>query len=297
MDTHKFYVLLAVCRLGSYTAAARELGYSTSGVARMMESLNEEMGFPLLTSVPQGMRLTEEGRALLPEIRRLVAAGSQIREKRDEIKGLITGTLNIGSYSSTAARWLPPILHEYVGKYPGVSVHLEEGSNQLLVDGLRGGTLSCAFLRKPSHYEGDWIPLKEDRLLLWIPSGWKLAAEKAVRPKELDGVPFINPLPHLDTDTEALLHKYHVHPDYRLTTKSNYTCWCLVAAGLGVSINNELMSLGWKGPVTVRPFLPNETISLGMALPSLKEASPALKAFIACTKSFLSSFSTGPAAY
>lgn len=39
----------------------------------------------------------------------------------------------------------------------------------------------------------------------------------------------------------------------------------MVAAGLGVSINNELVSENWKEDVVTRPFVPEEKITLGIA--------------------------------
>ena len=77
------------------------------------------------------------------------------------------------------------------------------------------------------------------------------------------------------------------------STAPRYAVWSshamrrMVAAGLGVSINNELVSENWKEDVVTRPFVPEEKITLGIALPSLRDASPALKKFIAEMKAHL----------
>ena len=47
------------------------------------------------------------------------------------------------------------------------------------------------------------------------------------------------------------------------------------------------MSENWKEDVVTRPFVPEEKITLGIALPSLRDASPALKKFIAEMKAHL----------
>ena len=179
MDTNKYAALLSIIRLGSLSAAAEKMGYSPSGMTRMMDSLENEMGFPLLHRTSQGVQLTEEGKRLLPSIRELLLAEKKTRAVRCDILSLTAGELFIGSYSSTAAVWLPPVLHRYCDLYPDVAVHLREGSNRELLEALQDGELSCAILSEPRSYKGDWIPLMEDRLLVWLPADSKLAEKEA----------------------------------------------------------------------------------------------------------------------
>ena len=48
MDTAKIAALLAAAELGSISKAADSLGYTQSGVTHIVNSLEEEAGFPLL---------------------------------------------------------------------------------------------------------------------------------------------------------------------------------------------------------------------------------------------------------
>ena len=63
-----------------------------------------------------------------------------------------------------------------------------------------------------------------------------------------------------------------------------YTCWTMVEAGLGISMDNAFSSLRWSGRVKVLPFATEDRLELGMALPSLDQASPALKKFLEYVK-------------
>ena len=54
----------------------------------------------------------------------------------------------------------------------------------------------------------------------------------------------------------------------------------LVEAGLGVSMNNRLMTAQWQGRVAILPMDPPHTITIGIAIPSRDGASPAVKKFI-----------------
>ena len=62
----------------------------------------------------------------------------------------------------------------------------------------------------------------------------------------------------------------------------------MVAAGLGISFNQRLISQKWNGDVVEIPFEPRRDVLLGIAIPSMKDASLATKKFIACVKEVLS---------
>jgi DNA-binding transcriptional LysR family regulator len=58
---------LDVSRYGSFTVAARELGWTQSAVSRQISSLESALGgVPLFDRLPRGVRLTAHGRTLLP---------------------------------------------------------------------------------------------------------------------------------------------------------------------------------------------------------------------------------------
>lgn len=287
METKKYQALLKAVELGSITAAAQELDYSPSGLTRVLDSLEKELGFPVLFRGPQGVEFTREGKAIVPKLREILRYEAQIEEYCASLQGLVKGELYIGSYYSIATQWLPTILKRFQEDYPGIRVHVQEAGNRSLQDALNQRDLQCCLYNKPDNYEGDWIPLYSDRLTAWIPKSHPLAKKRALDPMDLHGMPFIEALPHQKTDTGAFLKKYGVIPKILFTTSDMYTCWTMVEAGLGLSIDNELSSRRWKGNVKVVPFKVPDRIELGIALPSAKEASPALKKFIEYVKEYV----------
>ena len=61
MEAVKCEAFLAAAELGSLTATAELLGYTQSGVTRMIGTLEEELGFPLFLRSKKGVQLTENG--------------------------------------------------------------------------------------------------------------------------------------------------------------------------------------------------------------------------------------------
>ena len=59
METTKCAVLMCVLECGSLSRAAEELGYTQSGVSRVLKSLEEEIGLELLRRNNGGVTPTE----------------------------------------------------------------------------------------------------------------------------------------------------------------------------------------------------------------------------------------------
>lgn len=100
MDSVKCEALLTAAEQGSLTRAGEILGYTQSGITRMIRSLEQETGFPMLIRTQHGVRLTADGKAMLPALRNIVKAQQIAAEQGAAIRGVIQGSLNIGSYYS-----------------------------------------------------------------------------------------------------------------------------------------------------------------------------------------------------
>uniref|UniRef100_UPI00308083DE LysR family transcriptional regulator n=1 Tax=Acidaminococcus timonensis TaxID=1871002 RepID=UPI00308083DE len=177
-ETNKYKALLQAIEQGSITAAARELEYSPSGLTRVLDGLERELGLPLLQRSPQGVELTLEGQDLLPAIRELLYWAGQIQERSASLQGLEQGELAIGSYYSIASCWLPAILRDFQRDFPHIRIHVQEAGNRTLLQGLRERKLSCCLFNRNAGYQGDWIPLYQDRLVAWIPESRPLMGQR-----------------------------------------------------------------------------------------------------------------------
>ena len=127
MDSIKCQALLLAIQHGSLTAAGKELGYTQSGITRMIQSLEEEIGFPLLVRNNQGVQLSQRtpndarlsgSRPGVPKGRRPRRCHSRRLGRRPQRR----------CYYSIAAAWMPKILSKFQELYPNVSVHLMEGT-------------------------------------------------------------------------------------------------------------------------------------------------------------------------
>ena len=84
MDTEKCRVLLTVLHERSLSAAAEALGYTPSGISRLVDSLERETGFPLLHRGRGGVSATRACQELLPLMRRMAELDEQYQQLATE---------------------------------------------------------------------------------------------------------------------------------------------------------------------------------------------------------------------
>lgn len=100
-------VLVTVIEESSFTAAAKALGLTQSGVSQAVQSLEDAVGVKLVARRREGIELTEIGRLALVEARAALGAVERFRQHCASWAGLDRGTLRIGSVGSAVSRLLP----------------------------------------------------------------------------------------------------------------------------------------------------------------------------------------------
>lgn len=84
-------VFVEISRLGSYRKAAEKLGYTTAGISYIVDNMEEYAGLHLFVRKYGGVRLTSDGKALLPFMQKLFEYEQIVDEQIDRIKGIETG--------------------------------------------------------------------------------------------------------------------------------------------------------------------------------------------------------------
>lgn len=280
MDESKYEAFLLAVDHGSLTAAAEYLGYTQSGITRIIKGLEDELGFPLFIRSKKGVRLTENGKTMVPLFREIYRSMQNIKQTSADICGTVRGTLTIGCYFSIASVWMPTLLRGFQEQYPGLSISLYEGSNLTMDRFLNEKSVDCCFCALPRTASVDWIPIFEDEVVAWVPKDHPAAKAGVLDIRDLAKEPFIQTHPGEDTETDTLIHKFHLKLDVRFTTLNAYTTYNMVSNGLGISLDQKLRARKWSGNVAEVPLSPRQFESLGIAVPSLSDASPAAKKFI-----------------
>jgi DNA-binding transcriptional LysR family regulator len=253
-------VFLAVARHGSFTTAARTLGWTQSAVSRQISSLEAALGGgPLFDRLPRGVRLTEAGRILVPYAETVAGALYGAGRELAALREGAAGRLRFGAFPSADAALVPHALAAFRARYPGVRVTREEGLTPGLLDRLADGHLEVAVVSTTGRAPLEAYELHhllDESLYVAVPAGHPLAREDApVRLGVLADADWISggPRPEgtlLDAALRQGFRPRVAHVVAEWTAKQGY-----VAAGLGVALVPALAAASVRPDVALVPVL------------------------------------------
>lgn len=114
--------LEAVDRLGSASAAARELSLTQSAISRQLKALEEQTGIALVDRENMRLELTPVAREYVAEIR---IALQRIAQASLKMKANPAGgTLNLSILPAFGMHWLAPRLRDFATRHPEVTLNL-----------------------------------------------------------------------------------------------------------------------------------------------------------------------------
>ena len=279
MALDKYQTLMSVVDCGSLTRAAAELGVTQSAVSHSLDSLEKELGFTVIRRSRAGVQLTSEGERLLPAVRGLLAAAEQLNQTASSIRGLESGTVRIGAFTSVAVHWLPPVLKEFQQDYPKVDFKLLNGDYHDVEQWLADGSVDVGFVAMPAGVDCECIPLLEDRLLAILPRHSRFENYPKFPLVECETEPFISLLQSSDHDARRALEAAGVKPNVRFYTKDDYAVIAMVEQGLGISIMPELLLKGRHDDLQILPLIPEAKRTIGLAIAAGDRAGPATRRF------------------
>ena len=280
METARCRAFLAAAETGSFSKAAEALSYTPSGVNQLVTALEKELGFPVFRRNTKGVTLTENGEMLLPAVREFLRQEDRIFELSAEMNGLLIGSVTIAAYSSIATHWLPAVISAFQQDYPQIRIRLMEGIWQEVSKWLDDRAADIGFFSYQEGMPYEWIPLAEDPMLALLPKDHPLAGAEAYPLKECANDRFIMPALCCDDDVTALFAKNGIVPNVQFTTLESFSVMSMVEQGLGMSVMNQLITEKRICDVAKLPIDPPSQITLGIALHSKADISPAVRMFL-----------------
>ncbi|MFK4105567.1 LysR family transcriptional regulator [Streptomyces sp. NPDC019531] len=255
-------VFLEVARHGSFTVAARTLGWTQSAVSRQISSLEAALGgAPLFDRLPRGVRLTEAGRLVVPYAETVTGALRGAARELAALREVTDGRLRFGAFPTADAALVPHALGIFRDRHPRVRMSREEGLTPALLERLAEGRLDLAVVSTTggaplSAYELHH--LLDEPLYVAVPAGHPLAGEGPVRLGRLSDADWISGSPRpegtlLDAALRQGFRPRIAHVVGEWTAKQGY-----VAAGLGVALVPALAAESVRTDIVLLPVLDEE---------------------------------------
>ena len=278
MSIKKYEAFVKTVQMGSLTKAAEVLGSTQSRISHILSDMEEEYGFTLMHRGRGGVKLTEVGALLFPEMEAIVQKNYELEKLVVDINKADEGTVRLGTFSSVAVHWLPGILQDFQREHPRVEVRILSGDYHDIDQWLEDGNIDIGFVTLPAPKNIETITLAKDALVAILPEGHKLAKEERVSIQALGNEPFISLLQSSNHDIHRALDKAGVRPRIKYSTKDDYAMIAMVQQGLGVSIVPRLLIDNRHDGIEVRPLEPAAYRTIALAIPK-KQPLPAVNEF------------------
>ncbi len=283
METARLRAFIETSDKGSVKAAADSLGYTPSAISQLITALEKELGVTLFVRSQKGMKLTAEGREMLPLVRSYLTHEEEIYSFASELKGVARGRLTIATYPSIATTWLPEIVRRFKSDYPGIQINLMESIKSDIIRHFEQNEADLAFLAYSEPFPYEWIPLTESDVIAAVPEDHRLADAESFPIAECEKEEFIMGSWGREMEIWEILNRNGVRPALKYTTYDTPATLAMVRMGLGVAYVNELSAQFWNDHLVKLPLDPPQKITLGVALPSRNTMTAAAKKFLRCT--------------
>ncbi|MFE7095593.1 LysR family transcriptional regulator [Streptomyces erythrochromogenes] len=266
-------VFVAVCRAGSLSAVARDLGCTQSAVSQHVRRLEKQTGTGLLERHARGVVPTEAGRILQAAAADGIAGlDGALRRVADLVRGG-GGTVRVTTGATTVRHFMSEAVVSFRRSHPGVSLEFQtENSSRSCFDALAAGDLDLAWITIGAPVRGiEQRPVMELPWVLAVGADDPLAGRARLAPADLADVRHIR-LPensasraHLD----AALAESGIHVRSDTSVADWDTALLLTELGLGHAVVPALP--GWQvpgsdGPLRLVPIPALPPLAVGWAV-------------------------------
>ena len=157
---------LEVARRGSVSRAAEALFVTQPTLTARLKSLERELGTPLFLRTPQGMRLTDAGRAWIPYAERALRALVDGRDALEQVMSASAGHLMIAAAPAVSTYLLPDLLERFVSTHPLVEVSVRTGHSEDVLELVLRDEVQIGLGRAIRHPELELRPFHTEDLVL-----------------------------------------------------------------------------------------------------------------------------------
>jgi DNA-binding transcriptional LysR family regulator len=239
-----FRYFVAVAEAGKMSGAAQGLGVSQSVITDALQSLEAELGTPLVIRHGRGIALTQDGFRFLSHARRVMEAVADA-VRMFPSAGMAEGQVKLGVTATVAGYFLGPFLARFKRAHAGLEIQAIELEVDEVERRLVCGEIDFAIVVASTAPSDKTLARK--RLFasprrLWLSPSHRLASARQVRLKDAAGEDYLL----LTTDnnektTLAYWRRHERRPSVSFRTASIEAVRSLVASGAGVTILSDMV--------------------------------------------------------
>ncbi len=172
---------LAVAEHGNFTTASDKCFVTQPTLSMQVQKLEEELGVIIFNRSTKPLQVTDIGKKVLFQAKKIVEESSRMNDVVSEEKGIIGGTLKVGIIPTVSSTLLPLFLNIFLKKHKNVELKIEEFNTETINQKLEDNTIDCAIAATPLNNSTIIErPLYYEPFIAYVPEHHFLAGNKTL---------------------------------------------------------------------------------------------------------------------
>jgi len=180
-DLTDLQLIVNIGAASSLTRGAEKSHLSLPAASNRVKNLEDHFGTRLFHRNSQGVTLTPSGEAFLRHARLVLRQIDHLRGEIHEYARGIKGQIRMVANTTAMTEFMPAVLSRYLASHPDVTVELRERLSYLVIKAVSDGSADIGIVAgRPAACELEYLPYREDRLVLVTPNDHPLSELKEV---------------------------------------------------------------------------------------------------------------------
>ncbi len=159
--------------MGSFSAAADELGISQPSLSQYVKKIEKQVDMTLFERINGDVRLTDAGRIYVEYGRKILNLEHQMETQFSDISENKTGSVIIGTSPYRSAGMMPEIAKRFKQKYPGMHLIIEEMVSSDLISKMQKGAFDLCLTMLPVDEKFfSYEKITDEEMILAVPTGY-----------------------------------------------------------------------------------------------------------------------------
>jgi DNA-binding transcriptional LysR family regulator len=285
MELRHFEHFVAIAQEGSFTQAAKRLHLSQSALSISIRALEKDLGTRLFERTSHEVALSDAGRALLPEARRILSCVDAARNAVGDVGSGLRGVFRVGVMQALPLIDLAEILARFHRERPLVEIRprAAQGGSAALAEDVGKGELDAAFVYLPGGAPTgvSLTPLATDPIRLVCRPDHPLAGRTSVAISDLGNEGFVDFPAGFGTRDAADMEFARAGVEHlvKVEVPDLTTMIELTRAGIGLATLPLSLLIG-RGRLAVVDLEPAPPFEVALALPSGRPLKAVTQAFL-----------------
>ncbi len=179
MNLNYLRIFYEVAKNKSFSRAAHKLHITQPAVSIQIKRFEKALGFRLIDKIGRELELTEVGEVLYGYAEEIFRLVEEAREAMEDARHLKWGSLRLGTTKALAQHFMSTVVAAFQDRYPNITVHLDEGSSEEMVEGVLRHRFEVAITGRV-HYPQNLkvLPLARNEVFLTVSARCELPSHE-----------------------------------------------------------------------------------------------------------------------